>query len=119
MVTDQALIIGDAEGLIRGWNSLAVELFGHDEDAALGSSLDMIVPEPFRARHWLGYRRAWTDGIEDAPRVAMMPVLCADGVVRRFAGHLLPIRGPHGELAAIAGAYARPSDRDDGLFVMG
>lgn len=45
-----------------------------------------------------------------------MPVLGADGEVRRFAGHLLAVRGSHG---AVAGIYSRPSDADDALFVMG
>lgn len=58
-------------------DSIAVELFGHERTDALGSSLDLIVPEPFRARHWIGFRNAWEVGIEDAPRIAMMPaVVC-------------------------------------------
>ncbi len=72
-----------------------------------------------RARHWIGYRKAWETGIRDAERIAMMPVLCADGEVRRFAGHLLPVKGPHGALAAVAGIYSRPSAAGHGLFVMG
>lgn len=117
-MTEQALVIADRDGIIRLWNALAVELFGHSEAEAVGASLDLIVPESFRERHWIGYRRAWTKGIAEAPRVAMMPVRCADGDVRRFPGHLLPIKGPHGDLAAIAGVYSRPSDADADLFVM-
>ena len=115
---NQALVVADDAGVIRLWNSAAVELFGHDADTATGASLDLIVPEPFRERHWIGYRRAWDEGIRDAQRIALMPVLCADGEVRQFAGHLLPIKGPHGALAAIAGVYSRPSEADVGLFVM-
>ena len=117
-MTGEALVVADEAGVIRLWNEVAVELFGHDTGAAVGSSLDLIVPEPFRERHWAGYRRAWTAGIADAHRVALMPVLCADSEVRRFAGHLLPIKGPHGALAAIAGIYARPSDADASLFAI-
>lgn len=117
-MTDQALVISDEDGVIRLWNNTAFELFGHDAANAIGSSLDLIVPPEFRERHWIGYRRAWTVGIEDAHRVALMPVLCADGEVRRFAGHLLPITGPHDALAAIAGIYSRPSDPDSSLFAI-
>lgn len=108
--------MADRRGRIFVWNEVAAELLGHSEASAIGSSLDLIVPEEFRERHWIGFERAWTDGISDHPRIAMMPVLCADGEVRRFAGHLLPVRGPHRELAAIAGVYSRPSAADDGLF---
>ena len=118
-MTDQGLVIADERGTIRSWNRVATALFGHDERHAVGSSLDLIVPEQFRERHWIGFRRAWSHGIADAPRIAMMPVLCADGEVRRFAGHLLPMKGPHGELAAIAGIYSPSSEADANLFVIG
>lgn len=117
-MTTEALVLADEQGVIRLWNSVASDLFGHAAEAAIGASLDLIVPELYRERHWVGYRRAWTGGIREAHRVAMMPVLCADGEVRRFAGHLLPIKGPHGALAAIAGVYSPPSDADQDLFVM-
>ncbi len=117
-MTDEALVVADESGVIRLWNSVAVNLFGHEMVNAVGASLDLIVPEPYRDRHWIAYRRAWDEGIEDAQRIAVMPVLCSDGEVRRFAGHLLPIKGPLGALAAIAGIYSRPSDADTNLFVM-
>lgn len=115
---EHALVVADRSGTIRHWNDAATELFGHAAIDAIAASLDLIVPVEFRERHWVGYRRAWTDGIDDAPRVAMMPVLCADGEVRRFAGHLLPVKGPHGGLAAMAGIYSAPAEADSRLFVM-
>ncbi len=118
-VTDQGLVLADQTGTIRLWNEVATALFGHHERDAVGSSLDMIVPEEYRDRHWVGFNRAWSDGLADTPRFAMMPVLCADGEVRRFAGHLLGVKGPHGALAAIAGIYSPPSEADASLFVMG
>lgn len=117
-MTVEALVLADELGVIRLWNTVACDLFGHEVETAVGASLDLIVPEPYRERHWIGYRKAWEEGIKEAQRVALMPVLCADGEVRRFAGHLLPIKGPHGALAAIAGIYSRPSDADKSLFVM-
>ena len=117
-MTDQALLIADRDGTISLWNERAAELFGFTVDEAVGSSLDLIVPDEFRERHWVGFEKAWTEGLRDMQRIALMPVLCADGEVRRFAGHLLPIKGPHGELAAIAGIYAAPSERDEGLFAI-
>ena len=117
-MNDQAMLVAGRDGTIGLWNEMASALFGFTADEALGASLDLIVPEEFRARHWVGFERAWTDGIADAPRIARMPVLCADGEVRHFPGHLLPIKGPHGELAAIAGIYAAPSDRDTGLLTI-
>lgn len=115
-MNEQAMVLAGRDGTIQLWNEMATTLLGFTAGEALGASLDLIVPKPFRDRHWAGFERAWTQGIADAQRIALMPVLCADGEVRHFAGHLLPIKGPHGELAAIAGVYAMPSERDAGLF---
>lgn len=80
--------------------------------------MDLIVPIEYRERHWAGFDRAWREGLDDRPRVAVMPVLCADGEVRTFPARLLPVPGPHGDLAAIAGVYAEPSPRDAALFTL-
>ena len=57
-----ALIYADLEGIIRVWNRGAEELFGFSETEALGSSLDLIIAERFRERHWLGYHAAMKNG---------------------------------------------------------
>ena len=50
-----AVIYADAQGRIRYWNAAATRIFGHGEAAALGQSLDLIIPERLRPRHWHGY----------------------------------------------------------------
>ena len=45
-----AVIVADPSGAIRFWNPAAERLFGFTEAEALGSSLDLIVPERFRER---------------------------------------------------------------------
>ncbi len=59
-----AMILSDLDGIIILWNRAAAAMFGHDADAALGHSLDMIIPERFRAAHWTGFRRAVETGVE-------------------------------------------------------
>ncbi|MEP9378709.1 PAS domain S-box protein [Aquabacter sp. CN5-332] len=51
----EAVIATDREGMIVLWNPGAERIFGFSEDEALGASLDIIIPEPLRARHWEGY----------------------------------------------------------------
>src|SRR6516162_126899 len=51
-----AIIYADAEGVIRRWNRGATRIFGFAEAEALGRSLDIIIPENLRERHWQGYR---------------------------------------------------------------
>ena len=46
-----ALIMVDESGAITLANPQAEHLFGYDRDGLLGKSIDMLVPERFRARH--------------------------------------------------------------------
>jgi len=57
-----AILIADRDGAIRFWNSGAERMFGHTSTEALGQSLDLIIPENLRARHWQGYFRVMNTG---------------------------------------------------------
>ena len=57
-----AIIFADAEGIIQLWNSGAEEIFGYREEETLGNSLDLIVPEKLRKRHWEGYLKVMATG---------------------------------------------------------
>src|SRR6185369_15719482 len=52
----------DRDGVIRFWNAAAERLFGFAPTEALGSSLDLIIPERLRARHWAGFEKALATG---------------------------------------------------------
>lgn len=57
-----ALVIADAEGLVRVWNAGAERIFGFTEAEALGESLDIIIPENQRKAHWDGYYNTMRTG---------------------------------------------------------
>ncbi len=57
-----AVIICDCDGVIRLWNAAAECLFGFTPTEALGSSLDLIIPERLRERHWAGYTKTVATG---------------------------------------------------------
>ena len=57
-----AIIFADGEGIIRLWNAGAEAIFGYPAEVALGQSLDLIVPEKLRKRHWEGYRKVMATG---------------------------------------------------------
>ena len=58
-----AIIFADREGIIRLWNSGAEAIFGYSAAEALGQTLDLIVPEKMRERHWEGYRKVMDTGV--------------------------------------------------------
>ena len=57
-----AVIATDHAGNISFWNPGAIRIFGFTADEAVGRSLDLIIPDNLRARHWAGYRRVMQTG---------------------------------------------------------
>jgi PAS domain S-box-containing protein len=57
-----AVVICDRDGVIRFWNAAAERLFGFTRTDALGKSLDLIIPERLRERHWAGFTRTMATG---------------------------------------------------------
>jgi PAS domain S-box-containing protein len=60
--SSDAIMFSDREGIIRLWNSGAERMFGFTAGEALGQSLDLIIPENLRGRHWDGYGRVMESG---------------------------------------------------------
>jgi PAS domain S-box-containing protein len=58
-----AIMFADREGIIRLWNQGAERIFGYPAEQAIGQSLDLIVPEKLRGRHWDGYHKTMATGV--------------------------------------------------------
>ncbi|GAB4302210.1 MAG: PAS domain S-box protein [Desulfuromonadia bacterium] len=78
--TPDAVMIADRQGVICYWNDAAVRIFGFSHDEAIGSSLDLIIPEPLRKRHWEGYRRVMECGVTSyGDRLLSVPGITRQG----------------------------------------
>jgi PAS domain S-box-containing protein len=78
--TDHAVIVADPDGVICFWNAAAERMFGYVRADALGQTLDIIIPEQLRSRHWDGYRRVMQTGeTEYAGRTLAVPATRQDG----------------------------------------
>jgi len=76
----EAMIFADAQGLIRHWNPAATAIFGFPAAEALGSSLDLLIPEHLRAAHWRGFQAALAAGAtQHRGRALMTRSLHKDG----------------------------------------
>jgi PAS domain-containing protein len=53
-----AILIADREGKVRYWNAAAERVFGFSATEAIGASMNLIIPERLRGRHWDG--SCWT-----------------------------------------------------------
>jgi len=80
MAAGDAIIAAGADGSIVVWNPAAERIFGYTADEALGRSLDLIIPERFRQRHWDGYRQVMQTGhTRYGAEVLRVPALHKDG----------------------------------------
>jgi PAS domain S-box-containing protein len=74
-----AVVIADADGNIVFWNDAATALFGWSATEAVGQTLDLIIPERLRGRHWDGYHRVMQTGQSDyGTRLLEVPALTQD-----------------------------------------
>ena len=75
-----AIMVCNAEGAITLWNRAAERIFGFSEAEALGQSLDMIIPQRQRQRHWDGYNKTMDTGITKyGADLLRVPALHKDG----------------------------------------
>jgi PAS domain S-box-containing protein len=99
-----AIIYADAEGVIRLWNRGATRIFGFTESEALGHSLDIIIPEGLRQRHWLGYHGTMQTGQSrygDGQLLAV-PAVRKDGARISVEFTIVPFTNDAGQMIGIA-----------------
>lgn len=99
-----AIIYADRHGKIRFWNAAATRIFGFAAAEALGQSLDLIVPEGLRARHWQGYHRVMDGGDSRYGQgdLLAVPAIRRDGTRISIEFTILPMRDAAGALLGIA-----------------
>jgi PAS domain S-box-containing protein len=111
------MVVVDTDGLICFWGEGAQELTGHPAASAVGRPLDLIVPPEYRERHWTGFLAAMATGrARFEGGAASIPVLCADGAVRRWPGRFTLIRDARGRPAGVAAVLVLPAAGDPPLF---
>ena len=75
-----AIIAVGKDGKIILWNPAAQRVFGFTAADAVGQSLDLIIPERFRERHWSGFHQVMLSGqTRYGADVLRVPALHKDG----------------------------------------
>ena len=98
------IIFADREGVIRLWNAGAQAVFGYQPEEALGKTLDLIVPERLRERHWEGVRRVIATGVTRYGREELLavPAIGKDGGRISVEFSIVMLRDAAGEPLGIA-----------------
>ncbi|MBZ5550113.1 MAG: PAS domain S-box protein [Acidobacteriia bacterium] len=98
-----AIVVGDREGIVRLWNAGAETMFGWSAEEALGKSMDMIIPEKHRPRHWEGYDQVMGTGVTKYGRnLLAVPALTKDGRRISIEFNVVLLKDAEGRVLGIA-----------------
>ncbi|MDB5765947.1 MAG: putative signal-transducing histidine kinase [Collimonas fungivorans] len=107
-----AIVISDAKGAITLWNPAAERMFGFTQGEALGQSLDLIIPERQRQRHWDGYQKTMDTGITRYGNdVLRVPAVHKDGHTLSIAFTVALLQTADNKVAAIVAVIRDESSR--------
>ncbi|HVE09787.1 MAG TPA: PAS domain-containing protein [Paraburkholderia sp.] len=97
-----AVIVSDASGAITLWNPAAQRMFGFTPEEALGKSLDLIMPERLRGRHWEGYEKTMATGqTKYGHDLLKVPAVDKEGRAMSIAFTVALLHSEQGDLTGI------------------
>ena len=106
------VMVCDASGAITLWNPACERLFGHTEAEVLGKTMDMIIPERLRKRHWEGYEKTMATGITKYGHdVLRVPAVDKQGRSLSIAFTVAMLYSPDGKVSAIAAIIRDETNR--------
>lgn len=99
-----AILVADTTGTIRLWNRGAERIFGVTADQAIGQSLNLIIPEKLRQRHWEGWAKVMKTGVSryGDSELLKVPALRADGERISVEFSIAMLKNERGEIDGIA-----------------
>jgi PAS domain S-box-containing protein len=104
----EAIVATDGDGTIWFWNPGAERIFGYASTEVTGRSLDIIIPERLRARHWEGFRKVMAGGRSRYGEgdVLAVPGIRKDGGTISLEFTIVPLRDLDGRMIGM-GAVMR------------
>ena len=102
--TPDGILLADQEGVIRYWNAGCQRIFGFSAEEAQGQSLDIIIPQNLRSRHWQGYGQTMRTGETryGAGDLLSVPALRKDRARISVEFSIVPFRDAAGLMVGLA-----------------
>jgi PAS domain S-box-containing protein len=99
-----AIIAADSAGVITYWNAGAQRIFGFTAAQAVGESLDLIIPDRLRSRHWDGWHKVMATGESryGAGDLLAVPALRENGTTLSVEFTIHPLRDDNGDMLGFA-----------------
>jgi PAS domain S-box-containing protein len=97
----------DTSGIIRAWSREAEALLGWSQAEALGQSIELIMPEPLRARHHAGFGRFVQTGVSTLPEVVTTPMVHKRGETIRLLISVEAVRDAQQKIVAVDATIRR------------
>lgn len=108
-----AILVADREGMVRYWNASAERVFGFSAAETLGSSMDMIIPERLRGRHWDGWETTMKTGVTryGEGQLLSVPALHKDGRQISVEFSIQPLKGEGGQIEWVVAVFRDVTER--------
>ncbi|WP_342619638.1 PAS domain-containing protein [Rhodoferax sp. GW822-FHT02A01] len=107
-----AVMVCDATGAITYWNAACERMFGYTAAEAMGRSMDIIIPERLRGRHWEGYHQTMASGVTKyGSDVLRVPAVDKQGKKMSIAFTVALLYAPDGKVNAIASVIREETNR--------
>jgi PAS domain S-box-containing protein len=108
----EAIVVSDPTGIIVLWNGGAERVFGYPAAEALGQSLNLIIPEKQRARHWAGYDAVMASGeTKYGDTLLKVPAAHRDGRRLSIEFSVALLRDADGKIAGITALIRDVTER--------
>ncbi|HVP69399.1 MAG TPA: PAS domain S-box protein [Anaeromyxobacteraceae bacterium] len=107
------VLVADRDGKVRYWNAGATRIFGFGASEALGASMDLIVPERLRERHWSGWETVMKTGVSryGAGQLLAVPALHKDGRQISIEFSIEILKDPDGRVAWVVAVIRDVTER--------
>ena len=110
--SSDAIMFSDRHGIIRLWNLGAERMLGYAAEEALGQSLDLIIPENLRKRHWDGYFQVMESGTSRySTEMLSAPALRKDGTRISTEFSMVLVKGDDDTVLGVAAVIRDVSAR--------